>query len=366
VDVAAKGCPRQQKKKGGFVTRAEAVTAMNRLQLELADGTYVGLTYLTTGEYLSAWSETVALDGSIRPTTAKTYDVAIRVHIVPALGHVPLQQLTRNAIRKLYETLRESGRARGGPGGLAPKSVYNVHLTLHRALDDAVADGLLRYNPAARAHRCTRSKSQMRVWSSTELHHFLASVQGEATFPLWRLAATTGMRRGELLGLCWRDVDLDGGRLTVQRQLLRNGRSLAFSRPKTEAGRRCISLDSATIEVLRQHRTRRAVTWRALGFDRPFEPDLVFCRRDGSGRDPDAVSHRFAELVGLAGPPKIRLHDLRHTHATLALQAGVHPKVVQERLGHASVKVTLDTYSHVMPPMHQEAAARVAAMVDGT
>jgi hypothetical protein len=131
VDVAAKGCPRQQKKKGGFVTRSEAVAAMNRLQLELADGTYIGLTYLTTGEYLSAWSESVAVDGSIRPTTAKTYDIAVRVHIVPVLGSVPLQQLTRNTIRGLYEALRESGRARGAPGGLAPKAVYNVHLTLN-------------------------------------------------------------------------------------------------------------------------------------------------------------------------------------------------------------------------------------------
>ena len=120
-----------------------------------------------------------------------------------------------------------------------------------------------------------------------------------------------------------------------------------------------------TVEVLRQHRDRHAVTRRAAGFGDSTEPDLVFCRPDGNGRDPDVVCHQFADLVHLAGLPKIRLHDLRHTHATLALQAGVHPKVVQERLGHASVKVTLDTYSHVMPPMHQEAAARVAAMVGG-
>jgi integrase len=338
---------------------------MNRLQLELADGTYVGLTYLTTGEYLSAWSEAVAGDGSIRPATAKTYDVAVRVHIVPVLGSVPLQQLTRNAIRALYETLRESGRARGAPGGLAPKAVYNVHLTLHRALEDAVADGLLRYNPAARAHRPTGATIEMRVWSSVQLRQFLASVEHEATFPLWRLAATTGMRRGELLGLSWGDVDLDKARLTVRRQLIRMGRRTGFGRPKTEAGRRCISLDPTTVEVLRRHKCRHAVTWRDDELSDPAELDLVFCRADGNGRDPDVVSHQFADLVRLAGLPKIRLHDLRHTHATLALQAGVHPKVVQERLGHASVKVTLDTYSHVMPPMHQEAATRVAAIVDG-
>ena len=228
-----------------------------------------------------------------------------------------------------------------------------------------MADGLLRYNPAARAHRPTRSKTEMRVWSSAQLRQFLATVAHEATFPLWRLAATTGMRRGELLGPSWGDIDLDGARLTVRRQLIRIGRRTGFGRPKTEAGRRCISLDPATVEVLRRHKHRHAVTWRENGFNCPSELDLVFCRPDGTGRDPDVVSHQFAELVRLGGLPKIRLHDLRHTHATLALQAGVHPKVVQERLGHASVKVTLDTYSHVMPPMHQEAAARVAAIVDG-
>ena len=290
---------------------------MNRLQLELADGTYVGLTYLTTGEYLSAWAELVAGDGSIRPTTAKNYDVAVRVHIVPTLGTVPLQQLTRRMIQGLYQVLRDSGRARGVPGGLSPKSVYNVHLTLHRALEDAVADGLLHYNPSARAHRCTAPATRMRVWSSTELRAFLASVEDEPWFALWRLAATTGMRRGELLGLCWRDVDLDRERLNIRRQLQGSGRATRFAPPKTEAGRRCIALDPITVEALRQHKSRHSVTW-----------------------------------------------STGHAHATLALQAGVHPKVVQERLGHASVKVTLDTYSHVLPPMHQEAAARVAAPID--
>jgi Phage integrase, N-terminal SAM-like domain/Arm DNA-binding domain len=195
VDVAARGCPRQQKKKGGFTTKAEALAAMNRLQLELADGTYVGLTYLTTGEYLTAWAEVVAGDGSIRPTTAKNYDVAVRVHIVRTLGAVPLQQLTRRMIQGLYQVLRETGRARGLPGGLSPKSVYNVHLTLHRALEDAVADGLLRYNPAARAHRCTAPATRMRVWSSTELRTFLTSVEDEHWFALWRLAQPCGNHR---------------------------------------------------------------------------------------------------------------------------------------------------------------------------
>jgi len=239
-----------------------------------------------------------------------------------------------------------------------------VHLTLHRALEDAVADGLLRYNPAARAHRGTAPAALIQVWSSTELRAFLDSVEDEPWFALWRLAATTGMRRGELRGLCWRDVDLDRERLNIRRQLQGSGRTLSFAPPKTEAGRRCIALDRITVEALRQHKSRHSVTW-STGQAQPLEDgELVFCRADGSGRHPDVVSHEFASLVRLANLPKIRFHDLRHTHATLALQAGVHPKVVQERLGHASVEVTLDTYSHVLPPMHQEAAARVAALID--
>jgi integrase len=365
VDTAPPGFPRRQKSQGGFRTRAEALDAMNRFQVEMQDGTYVQPTRLTTGQYLRTWLAEVRARGLVRPTTIKTYDVAVRVHIAPRLGAVPVQQLTRRRIKDLYNILRQNGRSRGRPGGLSPKSVHNIHLTLHRALEDAIDDGLLRSNPATRAHRIGTVRKEMRWWTPDELHAFLAAVESEPSFALWRLAASTGMRRGELLGLQWSDVDLGRGLLSVQRQLVRNGEALGFGPPKTWAGRRSIYVDRATLEVMRTHQLRQIRDKLAGAPAYRQHPNLVFCHSDGRPRDPDVVSHQFARLVLRTGLRRIRLHDLCHTHASIALQAGVHPKVLQERLGHSNVKVTLDTYAHVMPPMHADAAARIAAIVDG-
>jgi integrase len=324
--------------------------------------TPAGTSDVTTGQYLATWHADISRGGSIRPTTAKAYDVAIRVHIVPRLGRVPLRLLSRSLIKEMYADLQIRGRARPPAGGLSPKAIHNIHLTFHRALDDAVEDGLIPTNPSNRAHRMGHSLPTVRCWSPSELHRFLVAVEGEPDYPLWRLAANTGMRRGELLGLRWSDLDLDRGQVSVQRQLVRNGDSVEFGHPKTAAGRRTVCIDSATAEVLAAHRRQQSEGRRqSEGFTQ-----LVFCRADGQPRDPDAVTHQFIERAIRAGLPRIRLHDLRHTHASIALQAEINPKVVQERLGHASVKVTLDTYTHVLPPMHRAAASRIAALVDGS
>ena len=226
------------------------------------------------------------------------------------------------------------------------------------SLADAVDEGLISTNPAHRAHRLGSCRPLARTWTVAELRHFLDAMRADRDFPLWRLAATTGMRRGELLGLLWSDVDFARATVTVQRQLVRNGDRVELGQPKTPAGRRTVFVDPGTIEVLLGH--------KAPGRDdEPFASNhLIFTRRDGQPRDPDSVSQRFARQVRLTGLPHIRFHDLRHTHATLALVAGINPKVGQERLGHASVNVTLDTYTHVLPPMHEAAASRVAALID--
>jgi integrase len=361
LDIAPAGFPRHQKKQGGFVSEGEAAAAMRRLQLH-PDGHDLEDSTLTTGQYLRDWMRDTASGGSIRPTTAKAYDVAIRVHIVPRLGRVPLRELSRRLIKEFYEFLRIRGMARGRAGALSRKSVYNIHLTLHRALEDALDDGLLLSNPAARAYRMGHNRREVRCWTSAELRRFLLAAENDPNFALWRLAASTGMRRGELLGLRWRDIDLDRGLVTVQRQLLRNGKEVGFGQPKTAAGRRTVCLDPTTADALGRHRDRQvAKTDSTVG-----SLDLVFCRRDGRPRDPDAVSHQFADQIRELGLPHIRLHDLRHTHASLALQAGINPKVVQERLGHASVSVTLDTYTHLLAPIQAEAAIRIAALVDAS
>jgi integrase len=241
--------------------------------------------------------------------------------------------------------------------------VHNVHLAVRRALGDAVNDRLILHNPAEAAHRLPTDRPEMTTWSAEELRAFLAYIAEERLFPLYRLAASTGMRRGEAMGLRWKDLQLDAGRLSVRQQLARQGEKVAFGQPKTRAGRRSIALDSVTVDALRAHRSAQAA--EQLRFGPGYQGlDLVFARADGSPYDPDVISQTFERLVRQAGLRVIRFHDLRHTHATLALQAGVSVKVVAERLGHTKASVTQDIYQHVIPGMQEDAAARIAAVVD--
>jgi integrase len=201
------------------------------------------------------------------------------------------------------------------------------------------------------------------AWTADVLRRFLDHVRDDRLFSAWRLAASTGLRRGELLGLRWQDVDLDAGRVSVRQTLTTVGNKAAFGEPKTARCKRNLALDGVTIGVLRSWRTRQAE--ERLGFGPAWQDTgLVFSREDGSLIHPDTFSFWFERQVRAAGVSRIRFHDLRHTHATLALQAGVPAKVVSERLGHATVAFTLDVYSHVIPALQEDAAERIAALVD--
>jgi integrase len=176
----------------------------------------------------------------------------------------------------------------------------------------------------------------------------------------------TGMRRGELLGLCWSDVDFEHGRVSVRQQLVWAGDKIGFGKPKSKKGIRNISLDPATIEVLRSYPVWQLDKCRMpLGSAYKTDLDLVFARGDGTAHDVDVITHQFKSAVKRAKVKEIRFHDLRHSHASHLLAKGVHPKVVQEQLGHSSITITMDRYSHVIPSMDEEAALKVAAIVDG-
>ena len=198
----------------------------------------------------------------------------------------------------------------------------------------------------------------------TEAAKVLAAAHGDALEALWHLALTTGMRRGELLGLRWSDIDLNPGTLSVCRTLSRGATSrLEAGEPKTSAGRRRVALPASTVERLRRHGTKQKELWLAVGPDY-VDRDLVFATVNGTPIHPNTLSRAYAKLIERAEVPRIRFHDLRHTSATLLLASGEHPKVVQERLGHASISETLDRYSHVSADMQQRAAARFDAMFD--
>jgi len=198
----------------------------------------------------------------------------------------------------------------------------------------------------------------MKVWSGQELKAFLSSQKGQALYPLWLLLATTGMRRGEVLGLTWGDIDLTAARLAVTKTRVMLGYDTLISGPKTRRGKRLITLDPATVAALMKYRQSQ----EALNV--PFQDSAyVFTDQDGEPYHPERVSKLFRSAAKQVGLPPIRLHDLRHTYATLALGAQVHPKIVSERLGHANIGITLDCYSHCLPALSEEAAARVAALV---
>jgi integrase len=237
-----------------------------------------------------------------------------------------------------------------------------VHATIRKALNDAVRWGLLVRNPALYAAPPKPRRRELRTWTAEELRQFLDGVKDDRLYAVWRLAALTGMRRGEVLGLRWADLDLDRGWLSVRHTLVVVDNHPQVSQPKTTRGFRRLALDPDTIGVLRAHHRLQAAERLAAG-PTWSNQDLVFTRQDGRALHPEYVRRRFDGHISRAGLPRIRFHDLRHTHATLALQAGVHPKVVSERLGHTTVAMTLDIYSHAIPALQEDAAATIASLV---
>lgn len=356
---AATGSRRQQSKQG-FRTKREAERALSEAISDADAGTAVANSSLTVEAFIDEWLEIEKL--RLKPTTWESYRVALG-RTKRALGKQKLQSLTPRDVEQFYRKLSEKGGPKGKP--LAPKTVVNNHVVLRKALSDAERLGYIVRNPAALARPPVAPHVEQQVWSSDELREFLDSTRDDRLRSLFVLLATTGMRRGEALGLRWSDVDLDSSQIHVSQTLTTVRYQPTLSTPKTKRSRRAIYLDATTIQSLRSHRTRQREERLAAG--EVWNPDLnlVFTNEIGDELHPEWVTRHFVRLREAAAMPKIRLHDLRHTYATLALKAGVHPKVVSDRLGHASVGITLDLYSHVTPAIGRDAADVVAARIFG-
>lgn len=366
VDIGKKpGGGRMQKSRMGFETRREAELELRNLLHEIDRDRFVDRHDLTVADFFQhEWLPAVA-PPNLRESTWASYAGELARHVVPSLGSTRLQDLRPNHLNRLYAQLLRDGR-KDGQGGLSPRTVRYVHTVIRKGLSDALRWGLLERNPADLAdppRRDTeRQRRMMRTWSSEQLAQFLDHAAGDRLYPAWHLAATTGMRRGEVLGLRWSDVDFDSSSLAVRQTYVSIDGSPRFSEPKTSKSRRSIDLDDETQGVLRewqdlQNQERRdwGAAWQEHG--------LVFTRENGTPILPDGFTKRFRQVSKAAAVPILRLHDLRHTHATLLLQAGVNPKVASERLGHHSTAFTLDVYSHVIPGMQSSAAEQVAGAV---
>jgi len=354
---------RRRETKSGFATQKECQVAMNKLLVAVEQHDYTAPTKASVKDYLKKeWLP--AVKATIRPSTYNSYVQHVECHIVPHIGTVKLQKLSGSQINALYAKLAETGR-HDGKTGLSPMTIHHVHACLHKACKDAVRWGHISRNPLDAADPPRKKgdgTKEMKTWSKEQLKAFLGAVADERLSPLWHTIAMTGMRRGEAIGLRWSDVDLDNGRLSVRRALIPSGREVIVSEPKTIKGRRVIALDPGTVEVLKAQAARQLEEQK--DWDEAWvETGLVFTLENGAALDPESVSRYWRHAVKKSMLPLIRLHDLRHTHATLALQAGIHPKVVSERLGHATVSITLDTYSHAIPAMQEEAAALIAGLV---
>lgn len=306
----------------------------------------------TVGQYLTDWLEH-SVRSSLRPRTYEIYDVNVR-RLMPYLGRFRLNGLAPPAIEKCYNALLERGLSR--------RSVEQAHAVFHRALKQAVKWGLLGRNPTEAVNVPRPERREMRTLNEEQVQLLFEVTASHRLHSLWILLVTTGLRLGEALGLRWDDIDLTTGRLTVKRALQRQRvAGLVFVEPKTAKSRRTVHLAEGTIAALRELR-RRQLEERLAGGPAWQDYGLAFCREDGRPVEPSSVAQRFRTTLETAGLPQLRVHDLRHTAATLLLRRGVHPKIVQEFLGHSTIALTLDTYSHVAPALHADVAVHMDAL----
>jgi integrase len=337
-------------------TQTEAEKLLRTLLVERDRGQLVAAPNQTLADYLAAWLRDVVTP-TVRESTAARYGQIVRHHLAPSLGRHRLDRLTAPVVAAHYRKLGES---------LSPAMVGAVHQVLHRALEHAVRWELVPRNVCDLVDPPRAVSPEMRALSPVEARRLLEAATGDPLEALYVLALTTGMRQGELLGLRWADLDLDSGVLDVRRTLSRvQGAGFVESAPKTAKGRRTIALTPLAVDALGRHRVAQAEA-RLLAGDSWADRDLVFCTRGGTPIEAQNLRARsFAPLLSAAGLPAIRFHDLRHSAASLLLELGTHPKIVQELLGHANVNITLNTYSHARPTLQVDAVNRLGDLLGG-
>jgi integrase len=338
----------RRKTVGTAPSMKEARLIAQQAQVELASGRLNGDRRQKLDDYLQAWIASKAPGLAVKST--ESYDLNRR-RVAPLIGAIRLDALQPSHIQQAYGDLSRQG--------LSPLSVRQVHRLLHAAVQDAVRLGLVPVNPLDAVTAPRAPYREMNTLSIDEVRELFRATRSDRLHPLWVVLVTTGLRLGEALALRWEDIDLERGSLSVHRALQRqNGQGLVIVDPKSASSRRTVELTQIAINALRSYRDSWEERRELLGSEWRGT-STVFASDVGTALDPTNVGHRFGRAIKAAGLRRVRVHDLRHTAATLALQQGVNPKVVQEMLGHSSIMLTLGTYSHVVQPIRREAADRM-------
>lgn len=344
-------------------TKKDAERELRATLTRLEEGAYVKPAKLTVGEYLNQWLESYVATNTA-PRTMEGYQLIVQRHLIPNLGAIPLTQLQPSHLQIYYAKALTGGRADGN-GGLSARTVLHIHRVLSEALTHAVKWQILIRNVALAVDPPRPKRFEMTTLDEDQVMALLQAA-GSQYHKLFTVAVYTGMRRSELLGLRWKDVDVDLAQLSVTKTLHRTADGgFVFTEPKSAKGRRTIALSPSICILLRKLREYQIAEKLLLGL-KFKDDDLVFSKPDGAPYDPSGVTHTFKRIVKRLGLPDARLHDLRHTHASLMLKQGIHPKIVSERLGHSNIGITLDTYSHVMPGLQEAAALRFEEGLHGT
>ena len=340
-------------------TKRQAQHRLSTLLVEVGDGTFVPRTSQTLGEFLADYLREYAAT-NVRPETYRSYEWIVHKHLVPTIGAVKLSALRPYHVQGCYQQVLTGPRSDGRQGHPSRSTAAHIHRVLRAALEHAVRMGLISRNPAKSVVPPRPSQYEARVLNPDETERLIAAADRTGLGIFIRLALMTGLRRSELLGLRWRDVELgESPSVTVVQTLAQmKGGAYRFDQPKSKSSRRRVRLPVAMQLMLRQYREQS----EASGLGGP--DTLLFCDDAGEPWRVDALSRQFAQIRRAASLSGVRLHDLRHTHVSLLIQQGVHPKVISERIGHASVAFTLQTYGHLFPDMQEEAALAIGGIID--
>jgi integrase len=349
-----------------FKKREDAKDWLAKAVHEQSTGAFVEPEKITFGNWLARWLA-VYVKPKVRPASHTNYHDLARNHIIPALGSIPLQKLTTDTVQEFYNQKSENGRL-DGQGGLSPRIIHMTHQVINGSLKQAVRQKLIPHNPAEYTARPGLKYKEIQPLDTTEVNRYLEAVRGDRLYPAFLVEMTTGLRRGELLAITWDCLDLAKGVLTVKKALARvrtaDGKrsALQFSEPKTDSGKRTIPLLPEVVAALKEHRKRQLE--ERLFFGQAYRDNgLAFCTADGRPLEPRNFHRKHTQNLKKAGIRHVRIHDLRHTFATIILQEGENPENLRDLLGHTRTSTTMDLYCHSTEEGKRKAVQRLRGII---